>query len=56
MDSSVDYMHFLEEWRKSEDEGKGGQAKAATRVKAKATAATLSPTKEEELTKQLKCQ
>ena len=49
-------MHFLEECRKSEDEGKAGQAKAATRVKAKAAAATLPPTKEEELTKQLKYQ
>ena len=49
-------MHFLEECRKSEDEGKAGQAKAAARVKAKAAAATLPPTKEEELTKQLKYQ
>ena len=48
-------MHFLEECRKSEDEGKVGIAKAATRVNAKA-AATLPPTKEEELTKQLKYQ
>ena len=56
MDASVDYMHFLEEFRKSEDEGKVGQAKAATRVKAKAKAATLPPTKEEELAKQIKYQ
>ena len=49
-------MHFLEKCRKSEDEQKAGQAKAATRVKAKAVAATLPPTKEEELTKQLKYQ
>ena len=56
MDASVDYMHFLEECRKSEEEGKAGQAKAATRVKAKAAAATLCPTKEEGLTKQLKYQ
>ena len=57
MDASVDYMHFLEECRKSEDEGEAGQAKAAARVKAKAAAATLPPTtKEEELTKQLKYQ
>ena len=55
-DASVDYMHFLEECRKSENGGKAGQAKAATRVKAKAAAATLPPTKEEELTKQLKYQ
>ena len=34
-DASVDYMHFLEECRKSEEEGKAGQAKAA--------AATVTP-------------
>ena len=56
MDASVDYMHFLKVCRKSEDERKAEQAKAATRVKAKAAAATLPPTKEEELTKQLKYQ
>ena len=39
-DASVDYMHFLDKCRKSEDEGKAGQAKAATRVKAKAAATT----------------
>ena len=55
-DASVDYMHFLVEYRKSEDEGKAVQAKAATKMKAKAAAATLPPTKEEELTKQLKYQ
>ena len=49
-------MHSLEECRKSEEEGKAGQAKAATRVKVKAAAATLPPTKEDELTKQLKYQ
>ena len=49
-------MHFLEECRKSEDEGKAGQAKVTARVKAKASAATLPPTKEEELTKHLKYQ
>ena len=42
VDASVDYMHFLLECRKSEQEGKAGQAKAAARVK--------------ELTKQLKYQ
>ena len=36
-DATVDYMHYLQECRKSEDEGKAGQAKAAIRVKAKAT-------------------
>ena len=55
-DTSVDYMHFLEECRGSEDEGKAGQGKAATRVKAKAAAAKLPPTKEKELAKQLKYQ
>ena len=53
-DASVNYMYFLEECRKSEDERKAGQAKAAARVKARAAAGTLPPTKEEELTKQLK--
>ena len=51
MDDSVDYMQFLEECRKSEDERKACQAEAATRVKVKAAAATSPPTKEEELTK-----
>ena len=45
-------MHFLEECRKAEEERKVGQAKAAT--KAKVAAATVTPTKEDELTKQLK--
>ena len=45
-DASVDYMHFLEECRKSEEEGKAGQAKAAARTKVKA-AATLPPTHQE---------
>ena len=47
-------MHFLEECRKAEEEGKAGQAKAVT--KAKVAAATVSPTKEDELSKQLKYQ
>ena len=47
-------MHFLEECRKSEEEGKAGQAKAA--LKAKAAAATVPPTKQDELTKQLRYQ
>ena len=34
-------MHFLEECRKSEEEGKAGQAKAASKVKA--AAATVPP-------------
>ena len=45
VDASVDYMHFLEECRNSKEEGKAGQAKAATRVKVKAAAVTLPPTK-----------
>ena len=40
-DASLDYMHFLEDCRKSEEEGKAGQAKAAP--KAKAAAATVPP-------------
>ena len=42
-DASVDYMQFLEQCRKSEEEGKAGQAKAAAKVKVKAAAATLPP-------------
>ena len=40
-DADLDYMHFLEECRKSEEEGKAGQAKAAP--KAKMAAATVPP-------------
>ena len=47
-------MQFLEECRKAEEEGKVGQAKA--KVKVKAAAATLSPTKDDELSRQLKYQ
>ena len=53
-DASPDYMHFLEECSKAEEEGKVGQAKAAT--KAKVAAATAPHTKEDELNKQLKYQ
>ena len=53
-DPCLDYMHFLEECRKAEEEGKVGQAKAVT--KAKVAAATVPPTKEDELSKQLKYQ
>ena len=53
-DASMDYIHFLEECRKSEEEGKAGQAKAA--LKAKAAAATVPPTRQDELTKQLRYQ
>ena len=44
----------MEECRKSQEEGKDGQAKAAP--KAKAAAATVPPTKQDELTKQLRYQ
>ena len=53
-DASIDYMQFLEECRKVEEEGKVGQAKA--RVKVKEAAATLPPTKDDELSRQLKYQ
>ena len=53
-DPHLDYMHFLEECRKAEEEGKVGQAKAVT--KAKVAAATVPPTKEDEFSKQLKYQ
>ena len=42
-------MHFLEQCRKAEEEGKVGQTKAGT--KAKAAAAPVPPTKEDESTK-----
>ena len=47
-------MYFLEECRRSEEEGKVGQARSAP--KAKAAAATGSPTKQDELIKQLRYQ
>ena len=53
-DASVDYMQFLEECRKAEEEGKVGQAKA--KVMVKAAAATLPPTKDHKLSRQLKYQ
>ena len=53
-DALVDYMQFLEECRKAEEEGKVGQAKA--KVKVGAAAATLPPTKDDELSRQLKYQ
>ena len=49
-------MQLLEECRKSEEEGKAGQTKANAKVKVKAAAATLLPTKDDELSKQLKYQ
>ena len=55
-DASIDYMQFLEEYRKSEEEGKDGQARAPAKTKVRAAAATLPPNKEEGLSKQLKYQ
>ena len=55
-DASIDYMQFLEECRKSEEEGKAGQARAPVKAKVKAAAATLTPIKDEGLSRQLKYQ
>ena len=49
-------MEFLEECRKSEEEGKAGQARAPVKAKVKAAAATLNPNKGEGLSRQLKYQ
>ena len=54
-DTSIDYMQFLEECRKSEEEGKAGQARAPIKAKVRAAAATLPP-KEDGLSKQLRYQ
>ena len=54
-DTSIDYMQFLEECRKSEEEGKAGQGRALVKTKVRAAAATLPP-KEDGLSKQLKYQ
>ena len=51
----VDYIHFLEECHKAEDEDKVGQAKAGP-TKAKVAAATIPPTREDKLAKWLKYQ
>ena len=48
-------MHFLEECRKAEDEDKVGQTKPNP-PKAKVAAATIPPTREDELAKQLRYQ
>ena len=55
-DASIDYIQFLEECRKSEEEGKAGQARAPVKAKVKAAAATLTPNKDEGLSRQLKYQ
>ena len=54
-DPRIEYMHFLEECHKAEDEDKVGQAKAGP-PKAKVAAATIPPTREDEVAKQLKYQ
>ena len=55
-DTSIDYKQFLEECRKSEEEGKAGQGRAPVHAKVRAAAATLPPNKEDGLSKQLKYQ
>ena len=54
-DPQVDYMQFLEECRKVEDEDKVGQDKLNP-PKAKVAAATVPPTRDDELAKQLRYQ
>ena len=54
-DPQVDYMQFLEECRKVEDEDKVGQVKINP-PKAKVAAATVPPTRDDELAKQLRYQ
>ena len=49
-------MQFLEECRKSEEEGKAGQARAPVKAKVKAAGATPTPNKDEGLSRQLKYQ
>ena len=55
VDPCIAYMHFLEECRKAEDEDKVGQIKPNP-PKAKVAAATIPPTREDELAKQLRYQ
>ena len=55
-DASIDYMQFLEECQKSEEEGKAGQVRGPTKAKVRAAAATLPPNKEDGLSNQLKYQ
>ena len=49
------YMHFMEECQKAEDKDKVGRAKTGP-TKPKVAAATIPPTREDELAKQLKYQ
>ena len=46
-------MQFLEECRKSEEEGKDGQTRAPAKAEVRSAADTLPPNKEEGLSKQL---
>ena len=55
-DTSIDYMHFLEECRKLEEGGKAGHARAPVKAKVKAAAASLTPNKDEGFSRQLKYQ
>ena len=52
-DPRIDYMHFLEECRKAEDEDKVGQTKSNP-PKAKVAAATVPSIREDELAKHLR--
>ena len=54
-DPYVDYMHFLEECRKAEDEDKVDQNKTKPPM-AKVAATTVPPTRQDELAKQLRYQ
>ena len=54
-DPHIEYMQFLEECRKAEDENKVGQTKLNP-PNAKVAAATVPPTREDELAKQLRYQ
>ena len=55
-DPHIDYMHFLEECRKAEDEDKVGQQAKTGPTKAKVVAAKIPPTRKDELAKNLKYQ
>ena len=55
VDPCIEYMQFLEECRKAEDKDKVGQTKLNP-PKAKVAAATVPPTREDELVKQLRYQ
>ena len=52
VDTSVDYMTFLEECRKAEDEDRAGQSQS--KGKLKVAAGTIPSTKSDALAKRLK--